>query len=161
VAQPFPSSGSLIEPVRQSVRVRRPIESAFQLFTRDIGAWWPVETHHVGDGQVASVVFEGRPGGRIYERDRDGLTADWGRVLAWEPPSRVVFTWEPTAASRGAATEVEVRFVAEDAGMTRVEVEHRGWERLGDLVGAQARASYNSGWPGVMRLFAQAAGVAD
>jgi uncharacterized protein YndB with AHSA1/START domain len=158
VAQSFPTQGSLLEPVRQSVRVRRPVEAAFELFTRDIGTWWPVETHCMR-GDVAAVVFEGRVGGRIYERARDGLTADWGRVLAWEPPSRVVFTWEPTA-SGGAATEVEVRFTAEGAGTTRVEVEHRGWERLGDLVGAQMRSSYNSGWPLVIRGFVGAAGDA-
>jgi len=73
--------GSLLEPVRQSVRVRRPIAAAFELFTRDIGTWWPVDTHHLR-GDVIGVVFECRLGGRIYERCRDGQTADWGEVLA-------------------------------------------------------------------------------
>jgi uncharacterized protein YndB with AHSA1/START domain len=157
VAQQFPAPGGLLEPVRQSVRVRRPIEAAFELFTRDIGSWWPVETHHAR-GDVVGVVFEGRPGGRIYERCRDGQTAEWGHVLAWEPPTRVVFTWQP-GRSRPAPTEVEVRFVAEDAATTRVELEHRGWERLGD-VAAETRTSYLHGWPGVMRRFVKAAGEA-
>lgn len=141
-----------LEPVRQSVRIRRPIAAAFELFTRDIGAWWPVGTHHLR-GEVIGVVFEERLGGRIYERCRDGQTAEWGRVLAWEPPSRVVFTWQATHGRE--PTEVEVRFVAEDAAITRVELEHRGWERLGET-GAEQRTRYLNGWPGVLRLFAAA-----
>ena len=140
------------------MRVRRPIETAFELFTRDIGSWWPVETHHAR-GDVVGVVFEGRLGGRIYEECRDGQVAEWGTVLAWDPPHRVVFTWLPTQ-SRGAPTEVEVRFVAEGPAVTRVELEHRGWERLGDLA-SQTRSSYANGWPGVFGRFAREAGPAD
>lgn len=154
MAQQRPAAGGLLEPVRQSVRVRRPIDSAFELFTRDIGTWWPVETHH-RRGDVIGVVFEGRPGGRIYERCRDGQTAEWGRVLAWEPPTRVIFTWRATRGRE--PTEVEVRFVAEDVAVTRVELEHRGWERLGDT-GAEQRTGYLNGWPGVIARFARAAG---
>lgn len=154
MAQQWPAPGRVLEPVRQVVWVRRPIEAAFELFTRDIASWWPVETHHAR-GDVVGVVFEARQGGRIYERCRDGQTADWGEVLAWEPPDRVVFSWQPNR-TRPAPTEVEVRFIAEAAGVTRVELEHRGWERLGALA-AQTRESYLNGWPGVMRLFARAA----
>jgi uncharacterized protein YndB with AHSA1/START domain len=146
----------VIEPVRQSVRVRRPVQAAFDLFTRDIGTWWPVRTHHVR-GEVIGIVFEGRVGGRVYELCRDGQTADWGRVLAWEPPHRVVFTWQATGGSE--PTEVEVRFVVEDAAVTRVELEHRGWERLGQT-GAERRGRYLNGWPRVIGLFAAAAGEA-
>ena len=153
--QPVP--GGLLEPVRQSVRVRRSVEAAFELFTRDIGSWWPMGTHYAR-GDVVGVVFEGRPGGRIYERSRDGEVAEWGEVLAWEPPRRVVFSWLPNV-GRGGPTEVEVRFTAEDPKTTRVELEHRGWERLGDL-GAQTRSRYLNGWPGVIRLFVEAAEAA-
>jgi uncharacterized protein YndB with AHSA1/START domain len=152
-----PAGGGLLEPVRQAVRVRRPIEAAFELFTREIGSWWPVDTHHAR-GDVVGVVFEQRLGGRIYERCRDGQEADWGEVLAWDPPGRVVFSWLPSR-RQGAPTEVEVRFTAVDPTTTLVEVEHRGWERLGDL-GAQTRTSYLNGWPGVLRRFADAAGAA-
>jgi uncharacterized protein YndB with AHSA1/START domain len=157
VAQYSPAPGGLLEPVRLSVRVRRPIDAAFELFTRDIGTWWPVETHHAR-GDVVGVVFEGRTGGRIYEQCRDGQVADWGEVLAWEPPSRVVFTWVPVR-SRSGPTEVEVRFVAEDPTTTRVEVEHRGWERLGDLA-AETRSEYLNGWPRVIGRFVAKAGEA-
>ena len=152
-----PAPGGLLQPVRQSVRIRRPIETAFELFTRDIGSWWPVETHHAR-GDVVGVVFEGRLGGRIYERCGDGETADWGEVLEWDPPRRVVFTWLPSV-SRGAATEVEVRFTAVDPTTTQVEVEHRGWERLGDRA-VETRTSYLNGWPGVIRRLVEAGGAA-
>jgi uncharacterized protein YndB with AHSA1/START domain len=152
-----PAPGGLLEPVRQSVTVRRPIAAAFELFTRDIGSWWPVGTHHAR-GDVVGVVFEERLGGRIYERCGDGEVADWGEVLAWDPPRRVVFSWLPSV-KRGGPTEVEVRFTAEDPNTTLVEVEHRGWERLGNLASA-TRASYLNGWPGVMRRFVEAAGAA-
>ncbi len=154
MAQHIDVSGGLLEPVRQSVRVRRPIQAAFDLFTRDIGSWWPIETHHAR-GDVVGVVFEARLGGRIYEQCRDGRVADWGQVLVWEPPSRVVFTWVPGRSGLG-PTEVEVRFVAEDPTTTRVELEHRGWERLGDLA-AETRSSYLNGWPAVIRRFVEKA----
>jgi uncharacterized protein YndB with AHSA1/START domain len=159
LAQQQPAPGGLLEPIRQSVRVRRPIEAAFDFFTRDIGAWWPVETHHAR-GQVVGVVFEGRLGGRIYERCADGATADWGHVIRWEPPRRVAFTWLPSLRGGSEPTEVDVRFIAETPGVTLVELEHRGWERLGDQ-GPQTRASYLNGWPGVIRRFALAAGVVE
>ena len=157
MAQQQPLAGGLLEPVRQSIRVRRPIEAAFELFTRDIGTWWPVETHNLG-GDVAGVVFEERLGGTIYEVSRDGRTFVWGRVLAWEPPHRVVFSWHPNAADP-APTEVEVRFVAEAAAVTRVELEHRGWERLGEA-GPDERLRYLNGWPYVIGRFGQSAGAA-
>jgi len=98
------------------------------------------------------LVLEGRVGGRLYERWHDGGEVDWGRVLAWEPPARLVLSWSPTL-ERRPPTEVEVRFLAVEPDHTRVELEHRGWERLGDLA-AQARSSYEGGWPGVLDAFA-------
>jgi len=144
-----------VEPVRVAVEVRRGVEEAFRVFTTDIGAWWPLLGHSVAPDKVEAVVLEGRPGGRLYERWRDGGEADWARVLAWEPPARLVLAWRPNP-ERRAETEVEVRFVAVEADHTRVELEHRGWERLGDLA-AEARASYDDGWPGVLDAYAGAA----
>ena len=144
-----------VEPVRVAVEVRRGVEEAFRVFTTDIGAWWPLVGHSVAPDKVEAVVLEGRPGGRLYKRWRDGGEADWARVLAWEPPARLVLAWRPNP-ERRAETEVEVRFVAVEADHTRVELEHRGWERLGDLA-AEARASYDGGWPGVLDAYAGAA----
>jgi hypothetical protein len=140
-----------IEPVRASVEVRRGIEEAFRVFTAEIAGWWPVAGHSVEPDMVEAVVLEARVGGRLYERWRDGGEADWGRVLAWEPPTRLLLAWSPNP--ERAPTEVEVRFVAVEADHTRVELEHRGWERLGDLA-AQARDSYDGGWPGVLDAYA-------
>jgi uncharacterized protein YndB with AHSA1/START domain len=144
-----------IEPVVVAVEVRRGIEEAFGVFTGEIASWWPVAGHSVDAARVEAVVLEGRVGGRLYERWRDGGEADWGRVLAWEPPARLVLSWSPNP-ERSAATEVEVRFTALAADHTRVELEHRGWERLGDPA-AELRDSYREGWPRVLGAFAATA----
>ena len=144
-----------IQPVVVGIDVRRGIEEAFRVFTAEIGTWWPVAAHSVEPDKVETVVLEPRVGGRLYERWHDGGQADWGRVLAWEPPARLLLAWSPNP-DRPAPTEVEVRFVAVEPDHTRVELEHRGWERLGDLA-AQARSSYEGGWPGVLDAFAGAA----
>ena len=140
-----------IEPVRVAIEVRRGIEEAFRVFIAEIDTWWPVAGHSVEPDRVEAVVLEGRPGGRLYERWHDGGEADWGRVLAWEPPARLVLSWSPNP--ERPATEVEFRFLAVEPDHTRVELEHRGWERLGDL-GPEARASYDGGWPGVLDSYA-------
>jgi uncharacterized protein YndB with AHSA1/START domain len=144
-----------IQPVVVAIDVRRGVQEAFRVFTEEIAGWWPVAAHSVEPDRVAAVVLEGRPGGRVYERWQDGGQADWGRVVAWEPPNRLVLSWSPDP-ERPAATEVEVRFTAVEPGHTRVELEHRGWERLGDQA-AQVRSSYEGGWPGVLDAFAGAA----
>jgi uncharacterized protein YndB with AHSA1/START domain len=141
-----------IEPVVVAVEVRRAIEDAFQVFTAGIDAWWPVADHSVEPDRVEAVVLEAGVGGRLYERWHDGHEADWARVLAWEPPARLLLSWHPNP-DRPAPTEVEVRFVALAPGHTRVELEHRGWERLGDQ-GPESRAGYASGWPGTLASFA-------
>jgi uncharacterized protein YndB with AHSA1/START domain len=96
---------------------------------------------------VEAVVFEGRLGGRIFERLGDGSEHDWGTVLAWEPPARVVFDWQPIR-ERPGVTEVEVCFVDRGAS-TDVELVHRYWERLGQ-VARDVRAGYVGGWDTVL-----------
>ncbi|TMK61751.1 MAG: ATPase [Actinobacteria bacterium] len=122
--------------VETSVVVEAPIERAFSVFTEGIGTWWPPE-HHILEGELAEMVFERREGGHIYDRAVDGNECRWARVLVYEPPNRVVFSWDispewqiqPDPAK---TSEVEVRFIAEDAQRTRVELEHRNLERHGD-----------------------------
>ena len=140
--------------VRKSVLVRRPPELAFRVFTEQIATWWPFQGHSVGDDQAETLVMEPGVGGRLYERLRDGREVDWGRIELWEPPRRVAFTWHP---GRGAETAqaVDVRFVADRDG-TRVELEHRGWERVGE--GAREKfESYDTGWEEVLRRFVRTA----
>lgn len=146
-----------IEPVRVSARVRRDIEDAFDFFTRDIGSWWPLDRFSFGGERASEVHFEPYEGGRLYERYVDGEEHGIGRVLRWEAPRVVVFTWRHP--DWVADTQIEVRFVAEEANVTRIELEHRDWDRLGPIDGWQ-RDDYNNGWPTVIGCFQAAAGAA-
>jgi uncharacterized protein YndB with AHSA1/START domain len=138
--------------VSKSIVVSAPLETAFAVFTERIGSWWPLDSHTLNDGRSDTAVFEQREGGRVYERTPDGTEADWGRVVAWEPPHRVVFSWQVTEAE----TEIEVTFTAEGES-TRVDLEHRGWERLGERAG-KARDNYDTGWGMVLGRYEGAAG---
>ena len=137
-----------IEPVRRSVEVGCDPAQAFRIFTEEIDSWWPLATHSMGDAE--GCVFEGREGGRIYETHRDGSIHLWGTVTAWLPPQRLVFSWHP---GRDAATaqEVELRFL-EIPGGTRIELEHRGWETLGEQA-SEVRQGYETGWPPVLARY--------
>jgi uncharacterized protein YndB with AHSA1/START domain len=138
--------------VNASIVVDAPIDRAFTVFTEDMGRWWP-QDHHMLQGQESRMVFEPREGGRAYELGADGTECQWSHVVVWEPPNRVVFTWEISPqwsleTDRAKASEVEVRFTAEETGRTRVDIEHRyldrhgeGWENLRDAVGSP------EGWP--------------
>ncbi len=122
--------------VTESILVQAPIERAFEVFTADIGSWWPTD-HHILEAELAEMVFEPRAGGHIIDRGVDGSECRWARVLAYEPPHRIVFTWDITLrwqieTDPARASEVEVRFIAESEDRTRVELEHRGIERHGD-----------------------------
>jgi uncharacterized protein YndB with AHSA1/START domain len=147
-------------PVRKSVRVGAPPDRAFAVFTAGIGRWWP-KSHHIGAADLHTVVIEPKVGGRWYERGVDGSECEHGKVLVWEPPARLVLAWQIAANWKYDAnllTEVEVRFIADGADATRVELEHRDIERFGE--GAEAmRQAIDSpdGWPGVLQLFKQAA----
>jgi uncharacterized protein YndB with AHSA1/START domain len=136
-AVPFP-----VPPVVKTVVVRRPPETAFRLFTERLDAWWPLDRIHTGPDPRACA-FEGRVGGRLYERAADGTETPWGTVLAWEPPHRVAFSWIVGAAAR-APQRVEVSFTPVAAG-TEVVLRHSGWEALG-ADGAALRECYDQGW---------------
>ena len=138
----------MIEPIRRHVTVDLEQQAAFDVFTKEMGAWWPVESHSMAadreDGTtVESLVFEERVGGRVYEVDSNGNEGTWATVLAWDPPLRFVLAWKPNLRDEP-STEVEVTFTPGDAG-TRVDLEHRGWERLGERA-LFASEGYRSGW---------------
>jgi uncharacterized protein YndB with AHSA1/START domain len=148
--------------VRQEVIVAAPIERAFQTFTERFDTWWP-RSHHIGEADMDTAVLEPREGGRWFERGVDASECEWGRVLAWEPPHRVVLSWQidchwhydPDPAH---GSEVEVRFTAEGADRTRVELEHCNLERHGDGAGElRDSVSGPGGWPGLLEEFAKAA----
>jgi uncharacterized protein YndB with AHSA1/START domain len=128
-----------IPPLTDTVTVALPIQRAFDVFTGSIDAWWPHE-FHIGQAAVAEVILEPGVGGRWFERGVDGSECDWGRVLIWEPPLRLVFTWQINGSWQfdpdpDHASEIEAVFTASGPEETRVEVEHRFFERL---VGGQA-----------------------
>jgi uncharacterized protein YndB with AHSA1/START domain len=143
-----------IEPLRFAFEVQRPPEHAFEVWTSEIGRWWPSD-HTVTAEPGLAVILEGRVGGRIFERTRDGREIDWGEVTVWEPPSRLVYLWH-LHRDRADATEVEIRFVGRAADTTRVEIEHRGWERLG-AGGQDWRDRNRSGWDTLLPHYQSAA----
>jgi uncharacterized protein YndB with AHSA1/START domain len=138
--------------VVRSVSVSVPVNEAFEVFTQRLGDFKPPE-HNLLEAPLAETVFEPRVGGHIYDRGTDGTVCRWARVLVYDPPRRVVFSWDigPTwqvETDPARASEVEVRFIAETPERTRVELEHRhlerhgqGWESVRDGVG------HEQGWP--------------
>ena len=137
-----------IEPIRKVVRVPLSVAAAFELFTDGISSWWPLSSHSVAGADAQAVVFERGVDGRIYELSRDGRESEWGRVTAWSPPNRVVFTWHPGRSSRTQGT-VAVSFVDAERNDSRQEtivtLEHSGWERLGEGA-VELHRDYDSGW---------------
>jgi len=140
-----------LEPVQRSVTVSWDVDAAFRRFTAEIGRWWPLRTHSVSEGNSDTCVFEGHAGGRIYEVARDGKQHDWGKVLEWDPPRRVKFTWHP-GREVSTAGWVELRFTPVADG-TRLDLTHGGWENFGQGV-EKARRGYRMGWGYVLELWA-------
>lgn len=132
-----------IEPVRKSIVVARPAAEAFAIFTERMEFWWPFASRSIFEERARAVEFEPRVGGQVSEVSRDGERAPWGTLLAWDPPRRFAMTWHPGRDTE-TAQELEVRFVPV-AGGTRVELEHRGWERLLERA-VETRGGYESGW---------------
>jgi uncharacterized protein YndB with AHSA1/START domain len=147
--------------IRRSVTVNATPERAFEVFTFGFSTWWPLESHHIGEADAAEGIMEPHAGGRWYERGEDGSECDWGRVLAFEPPHRVLLAWQLTPEFKydpdpAKATEVEVTFTATEDG-TLVELEHRGFEVHGET-GMKMRDAVNApgGWSDLLELFANA-----
>ena len=138
-------STTMIEAIRKTVLVDFTPEEAFDLFTARIASWWPVRTHSYGGENVTEVVLEPGVGGRLYEVTADG-EQDWGKVLAWEPPARLLLDWQIGEAS---GTEVEVTFEPEGPG-SRVVLEHRGFGA------ADPRERYSDGWDVVLGTYESA-----
>ena len=150
-----------IAPVRQRVAVRVPPERAFAVFAGDIGRWWPRQ-FSIGTTPMADVVMEPRSGGRWFQRGEDSSETEWGRVLAWEPPTRLLLAWQIDAGWRfdpALVTEVELRFTPDGSG-TLVTLEHRNLERFGDRAAHMAER-VNGGWPCVLRAYTDRAGPAE
>jgi uncharacterized protein YndB with AHSA1/START domain len=150
--------------VRKVVPVQAPQQVAWQVFTEKMGGWWPLATYKIGRANAVDAVIEPRVGGRWYERGDDGSTCDWGRVLEWEPYSRLVLSWDISAdwqPDPDLKTEIEVRFVAEGADRTRVELEHRRLDRFGARRDEMRRIFDTEGdWGRLLESFARRAEAA-
>jgi uncharacterized protein YndB with AHSA1/START domain len=152
-----------IQPVRKVLRVNATPEIAFDVFTAGMSRWWaPSHSINPSKSPLKQAIIEPGVGGRWYEKGEDGSECEWGRVLAWERPTRLVLAWQINAQWRfdpKFVTEVEVAFVAESATITRVELEHRDIERFGEAA-ETIRQAFDSpdGWSGLLAGFAKAAG---
>jgi uncharacterized protein YndB with AHSA1/START domain len=146
--------------IRHQVVVSAPIERAFSVFTDDFGSFKPAE-HNMLDVAIAETVFEPREGGHVYDRGVDGSECRWARVLAYEPPDRVLISWDISPywqieTDPDKTSEVEVRFIAETPERTRVELEHRNLDRHGDAwQGVREGVDSEGGWPLYLRRFAE------
>ena len=140
-----------LPPLRKSVAVSCGPFEAWAHFTAGLADWWPLDTQSVFGAEADSCLFEAFAGGRICERSASGGEALWGTVLLVEPGRRVTFAWHPGRLPV-TAQEVRVHFVASEGG-TRVEVEHLGWESLGERA-EETRKTYEAGWDTTLQAFA-------
>ena len=145
--------------VHHEIVVDAPIDRAFSVFTEDFGSFKPPE-HNMLSVDIAETVFEPRVGGHLYDRGIDGSECRWARVLAYEPPNRVVISWDISPqwqieTDLEKTSEVEVRFISETPERTRLELEHRNLDRHGDGWDAvRAGVDSEGGWPTYLQRFA-------
>ena len=146
------------EPLRKTILVQANVDRAFRVFTDEFDTWWP-RTHHIGKSPMKKAIIEGRAGGRCYTEQEDGTECSWGTVLVWEPPRRFVMAWQIThewgyEPDLAKSSEVEIRFTPETDGSTRIDLEHRHFERHGPN-GKMMRHSVSApnGWAGILQLY--------
>ncbi|HTG03665.1 MAG TPA: SRPBCC family protein [Bradyrhizobium sp.] len=151
-ADPDPNS------VRKVMNVQASPAVAWRVFTERMGTWWPLAVYKIGKTNAVDAIIEPRIGGRWYERGDDGSTCQWGSVLSWEPPSRLVLSWDIDANWQydpDLKTEIEVRFIAEGRDATRVELEHRKLDRYGARRDEMRRIFDTEGdWGRLLAMFA-------
>jgi Activator of Hsp90 ATPase homolog 1-like protein len=143
-------------PVNRSVVVKADVERSFAAFTSRMGGWWP-RSHSISAKPMEDVIVEPRAGGRWYERSADGSECEWGKVLVWDPPGRLILAWQLDANWKydpALVMEVEITFTALEGGSTRVDLEHRNLERYGDKAAAVRDAvGSDGGWLGILKSF--------
>jgi uncharacterized protein YndB with AHSA1/START domain len=149
-----------IAPIVRTVTVKASPQRAFDAFTAHMGQWWPAD-HSIAAQPRETLVMEPQAGGRWFERSADGTETEWGKVLAWDPPGRVLLAWQINSSwayDPGLVTEVEMSFADQGDGATLVTLEHRNLERLGENAETMA-GQLGNGWPGLLQKFADYAGV--
>jgi uncharacterized protein YndB with AHSA1/START domain len=143
----------VVEAVRKTVTVDCVVEEAFRVFTSDALSWWPIASHSINGDSVREIVFEPHEGGEVYEVTAGGERGHWARVLAWDPPTRLVLAWNILERSP-IPTEVEVTF-APEGDRTRVELEHRGWDKVDVPPERAGRDDYDAGWDHVLGCYVE------
>ena len=157
---------SVQTPVRRSVTVKTGIDRAFRVFTEEFDSWWP-RSHHIGKSPMTKAIIEPFVGGRCYSEQADGTECPWGRVTVWEPPRRLAYAWQIThewgfEPDLSKASEVEIRFSPQDDGSTRVDLEHRHFERHGAGAASMKTAVESpNGWGGLLALYVERAEQAN
>ncbi|HKA03673.1 MAG TPA: SRPBCC family protein [Acidimicrobiales bacterium] len=159
------TTSATVPPLTGTLSVELPIDVAFRFFTESFNAWWPPQ-YHIGQVDMAEAILEGRVGGRWYERGVDGSECDWGQVRVWEPPNRLVVTWQINGywqydPDPEHASEVEIRFTAQGDTHTLVDVVH---DQLDRLVGAKELRdgiTGGGGWSSLLEAFAATATAAN
>ena len=157
------NDASVIAAVRKSVRVNVPVAHAFDVFTGGLTRWWPLD-HGVGKKPIEKVLMEPRLGGRWLEISQDGTETTVATIILWEPPHRVVMVWQINAQWQPDSTmksEVDVRFMADGADATLVELVHHKFETMGAQAGASMRRDVDGGWPGLIERFVKEAERTD
>jgi uncharacterized protein YndB with AHSA1/START domain len=153
------ASTLIIAPVKKIIRVGASQAHAFEVFTTGLDGWWPRKAS-IGSSPTKQNVLEPRLGGCWYQVGEDGSRADVGKILVWEPPHRFVMSWDINSnwkPDTAVSSEVEVRFIADGPNATRIELEHRKFERMGAGPGEKMRKDVEGGWPGMLEHFKQAA----
>jgi uncharacterized protein YndB with AHSA1/START domain len=150
----------MIPSIQRKITVNATVEHTFKVFTESFTTWWPPE-YHIGQAEYAEAVLEPHVGGRWYEKGVDGSECDWGKVLAWEPPHRVLVTWQINGhwaydPDPSHASELEIRFDADGPQQTVVALEHRHIDRLVDSQAAYDAISAEGGWTMMLERFAKA-----
>jgi hypothetical protein len=148
-----------VDPVRREIVIEASQAHTFRVFTENLGTWWPLASHHIGEKEAETAVIEPRAGGRWYERAADGTECRWGKVRVWDPPGRLVLVWQIGGDFKynpSVESEVEIRFVSMSPTRTRVELEHRDFEGMGEMA-EMVRGAVDSpgGWTAVMKIFAE------
>ncbi|HEY2444219.1 MAG TPA: SRPBCC family protein [Rhizomicrobium sp.] len=144
-----------VTPVKKSILVKASQARAFDVFAARFDSWWPRD-HHIGKAAMKEAIIEPRAGGRWYEKGEDGSECEWGRVVAWEPPSRLVLSWQLNGKFQiddSVASEVEVRFFPDGTDATRVELEHR--IAAPDAEAIRTAVDSPQGWGGLLEIFAR------
>ena len=145
--------------VKKSIVVHTSVERAFEVFTTGFDAWWP-RSHHIGKSPMKAAIIEARLGGRCYTTQDDGTDCDWGQILAWDPPHRLVIAWQIThewgyQPDLAKSSEVEIQFSPDPGGGTRVDLEHRLLERHGlDAPAIRTAIDSPNGWGALLQMYA-------